>query len=475
MGLWTRKSIRELQDLSQKEHHALKKHLSAFDLILLGIGSILGAGLFSLTGIAAAENAGPAIALSFLLAALGCALAGVCYSELAAMIPISGSAYTYAYATMGEFVAWIIGWVLILEYALAAVTLAISWSAYLVSLLQDFNIHVSPTYVASPWQPITSAEGISSYGVLNLPAFLIIAVISLILILGIRQSAIFNKTMVVIKLSVVFLFMGLGFFYINYQNYKPFLPPNTGTFGAFGWSGVLQAAGVLFYAYIGFDALSTAAQETKNPQKAMPIGILGSLAICTVLYVLFALVLVGLVNYKELDVAAPVAFAIEHTPYPWLKTLVKIAILAGLTSGMLMALLGQSRIFYTMARDGLLPRYFGVLHPKFHTPWISNLILLVFVGLLSAFAPFSAVGHLTSLGTLLVFAMVCAGVLVLRYLEPDHPRPFRVPWAPFIPLLGVAVCTLMMFSLDFATWMRLIAWLILGILIYLFAKKEKIH
>jgi len=468
MGLWTRKSIRELQESSEEGNHKLKRHLTSFDLILLGIGCVIGAGLFSITGIAAAENAGPAIVIAFLIAAVGCAFAGLCYSELAAMIPIAGSAYTYAFATLGEFIAWIIGWNLILEYAIGAAAVSISWSAYMVSLLKDFNIELPAAFVASPWQPISHVAGVYEYGFINLPALLIIAVISVILIVGIKQSAVFNAAMVLTKVSVVILFIALGAFYINYDNYKPFLPPNTGEFGHFGWSGVMRAAGVVFFAYIGFDAVSTAAQEAKTPQKSMPIGILGSLVICTILYVLFSLVMTGLVNYKDLNVAAPAALAIENTPFHWLQGLVKLAILAGLTSVMLVLLLGQSRVFYAMAKDGLLPSMFANIHPTYHTPWISNLILLVFSGLIGAFAPLSVVGHMTSIGTLFAFAIVCAGVLVLRYTEPKLYRPFKTPWVPFVPIMGILVCLLMMLSLGIETWLRLIVWLVIGVLVYFY-------
>lgn len=466
MGLWTRKSVPELikSTLESEESPQLKRTLTSFDLVMLGIGCVIGAGLFSITGIAAAENAGPAVIISFLLAALGCALAGLCYSELAAMIPIAGSAYTYAYATLGEFIAWVIGWDLILEYAIGAAAVAISWSSYCVSLLQDFDLSLPSAFVASP---------LEASAVINLPALFIIVVISILLILGIRQSARVNSFMVAIKVGVVILFIGLGIWFIQPANHTPFIPPNEGTFGAFGWSGILRAAGVVFFAYIGFDAVSTAAQEAKTPQKAVPYGILGSLFICTVLYVLFAYVLTGLVHYKQLDVAAPVALAIEQTPYPWLKILVKLAILAGLTSVILVLLLGQSRIFYSMARDGLLPSVFGTVHPTFRTPWISNLVLMVFSGLIAAFAPLSAVGHMTSIGTLFAFTLVCAGVWVLRYRHPEIPRPFKVPFVPWVPLLGIGVCVTMMLSLGWVTWVRLLIWLSIGLVIYFFSYKKR--
>lgn len=468
MGIWTRKSIKELEANSEDARHKLRRTLTPFNLIMLGIGCIIGAGLFSITGIAAAENAGPAITVSFVIAALGCAFAGLCYSELAAMIPVAGSAYTYAYATMGELPAWVIGWTLILEYALGAAAVSISWSAYMVSFLQDFGIQLPTQIAASPWQSVALQDGTHVFGYINLLAFLIVAIISTILIIGIQQSAIINSVMVAIKVSVVLLFIGFGFFYINYDNYHPFLPSNTGNFGEFGWSGVMRAAGVVFFAYIGFDAVSTAAQEAKAPQKSMPIGILGSLAICAVLYILFSFVMTGLVNYKELNVAAPAALAIEHTPLNWLQGLIKIAIIAGLTSVILVMLLGQSRVFYSMSRDGLLPEMFSRIHPTFQTPWISTLVLMVFVGLIGAFCSLELVGHMTSIGTLMAFVMVCLGVLILRYRQPWIPRPFKTPWVPFVPIMGILVCLAMMFSLGYESWLRLLVWMGIGLIFYFY-------
>lgn len=468
MGLWTRKSIQELQQSSEEGKHKLKRHLGALNLIMLGIGCIVGAGLFSITGIAAAENAGPAIVISFIIASIGCVFAGLCYSELAAMIPIAGSAYTFAYATMGELTAWCIGWTLVLEYAIGAATVSISWSAYMVAFLQDLGIHLPVVITASPWQAVQLIDGTRAFGLINLPACLVVMAISFILIRGIQQSAFVNTIMVITKVTVVLIFIAVGFFYINYQNYDPFLPANTGAFGDFGWSGVFRAAGIVFFAYIGFDAVSTAAQETKNPQVNLPIGILGSLAICTLLYILFAFVMTGLVNYKELNVAAPAALAIDQTPFPWLQKLLTLAILMGLTSVILVLLLGQSRIFFAMAKDGLLPPFFCEVHPTYHTPWRSNLILMVFVGLFGGFAPLEVVGSMTSIGTLLAFVIVCAGVLVLRYIEPKIPRPFRTPFVPYVPLLGILVCLTMMFSLGLENWARLIVWLLIGLLVYFY-------
>lgn len=466
MGLWSKKSIINVAANEAEGTVHLNRYLTSFDLILLGIGVVVGAGLFTITGIAASQNAGPAIVLSFIIAAIGCAFAGLCYCEMATMIPVSGSVYTYTYATMGELVAWTIGWSLVLEYAIGAAAVSISWSGYLVSFLQDFNIPIIPELAASPWQPVHLKDGSTVYGWINLPALLVVIVISSLLIKGIRDSALVNTFMVIIKVSVVLIFIVVGFFYIDPANYHPFIPANTGEFGAFGFSGVMRAAGVVFFAYVGFDSISTAVQETKNPQKSIPVGIIGSLAICTVLYILFSLVLTGLTNYTELNVAAPVSVAIEKTPFPWLHELVDLAIICGLTSVILVLLLGQSRIFYIMSKDGLLPSLFSRLHPKFHTPWYCNLVLMVMVGLFGAFAPLSALGHMTSIGTLLAFVMVCACVLILRYRHPEIPRSFRTPFVPLIPILGILVCLSMMISLGIDNWLRLIIWMAIGLVIY---------
>lgn len=471
MGYFTRKSAAMLSSHTELPgERKLKRVLGATDLIMLGIGAVIGAGLFSLTGIAAAENAGPAITLSFILAAIGCALAGLCYSELASMFPVSGSAYSYTFATMGELPAWIIGWSLILEYAIGAATVSISWSAYVISLLHDLGVYLPVAWTSSPWQAVQLENGDLAHGWINLPAVFIVVATSLLLIVGIRASSRVNAVIVSMKVIAVLLFILLGFFYILPENYTPYIPPNTGEFGSFGISGIFRAAGVLFFAYVGFDAISTAAQETKNPQRNLPIGILGSLAICTLLYVLFGTVLTGLVNYQDLHVAAPVAVAIDKIPFPWLHWVVKFAVIAGLTSVILVLLLGQSRIFYSMSKDGLLPKSLSEIHAKFHTPWISTLLLMVFVGGISAFAPISAVGHMTSIGTLLAFTIVCAGVLILRYTDPKLPRPFKTPFSPVVPILGIVVCLGLMVSLDIASWARLLVWLAIGLLFYFYRK-----
>lgn len=474
MSLWRTKSIQFLEEEANSGTQKLERSLGPVSLVLLGIGAIIGAGLFSITGIAAAQNAGPAIIISFILASIGCAFAGLCFSELASMIPVAGGAYSYTYATLGEFVAWIIGWVLMLEYAAGAAVVSISWSAYVVSFLEGFHIHLPHAIISSPWQP-AHLDGTMVQGWINLPAMLIVMLMSFLLVLGVDKSAKVNAVLVVIKVSVVLLFIAIGFGYTQESNYVPFIPENTGTFGEYGWSGIARAAGIVFLAYIGFDAVSTAAQEVKNPQRSLPIGIIGSLLICTILYVLFAYVMVGLIPYPELDDAAPVAAAINKTPYLWLNGLIKLAIIAGLTSVVLVLLLGQSRIFFTMSKDGLLPPFFSIVHPRYHTPWIANLILMVIVGAFAAFAPLSLVGQLTSIGTLLAFAIVCASVIVLRKTHPQLPRPFKTPWVPTIPILGILICLTLMLSLGWATWMRLIVWVVVGLVVYFSYGKWNSH
>jgi basic amino acid/polyamine antiporter, APA family len=476
MSLFATKPLSTILNESGGGSQSLRRSLGPGSLIALGIGAIIGAGLFSLTGIAAAENAGPAVVLSFLLAAVGCAFAGMCYSEFSTMIPIAGSAYTYAYATMGELLAWIIGWDLVLEYAVGAATVSISWSSYVVSLLHDWGIELPAKLIASPWQPMTLPNGTVVYGAINLPAVLIVCGVSFLLMTGIRESASVNAVVVVIKVTVVLVFIGVGWGFINPANHTPFIPPNTGTFGEFGWSGIVRAAGVIFFAYIGFDAVSTAAQEARNPQKDMPIGIIGSLVICTVLYVLFAYVMTGLEHYTKFrGNAAPVALAIQATPFGWLKTAVKIAIIAGFTSVILVMLLGQSRVFYSMSRDGLLPRIFSDIHPTWRTPYRSNMLFMVFVSLFSAFAPISVVGHMTSIGTLFAFVIVCGAVLIMRHTHPEMPRPFKTPLVPLTPILGILVCLLMMFGLGLSNWIRLFAWLAIGLCIYVFYSRYHSH
>jgi APA family basic amino acid/polyamine antiporter len=478
MSLFRRKDISTLQ-VEVGSDHSLKRALGPVNLVALGIGAIIGAGIFVLTGQAAANYAGPAIVYSFILAGTACALAGLCYAEFSAMIPIAGSAYTYGYATLGELLAWIIGWDLILEYLFAASTVAVGWSGYVVSFLKDLGINIPPQFTSAPyvhtappdagfnvWRLFT--EGWSSTGaVLNVPAMLIVGLITILLIIGISESASFNNVIVIIKLTVVFLFIGFGLAYINRENWEPFVPPAAGP-GKYGWDGILRGAGVIFFAYIGFDAVSTAAQETKNPQRDMPIGILGSLAICTVLYIAVALVLTGIVKYTQLNVPDPIAVGINAAGpgLAWLRPIVKIGAIAGLSSVILVMLLGQPRIFYTMSKDGLLPPIFSRVHPKFRTPYIASALTgaaaMAFAGLL----PIGLLGELVSIGTLLAFAIVCAGVLVLRYTDPERPRPFRTPLVPFVPILGILACFYLMSGLPVDTWARLVVWMALGLAIY---------
>jgi len=400
------------------------------------------------------------------VAAIGCAFAGLCYSEFSCMIPVAGSAYTYAYTTLGEWLAWIIGWDLVLEYAVGAATVSISWSGYVVSLLHDLGIELPAQLVAGPFEPLHLPDGRLIHGVVNLPAVFIITMISLLLMVGIKESARTNAVIVVIKVAVVLVFIGLGWIYIDKGNYTPFIPPNAGVFGQFGLSGIMAGAGTIFFAYIGFDAVSTAAQEAKNPQKDMPIGIIGSLIICTILYVLFAIVLTGMVSYTKLGVAAPVALAIDKTPFLWLNKLVKLGIIAGFTSVILVMLLGQSRVFYSMSRDGLVPKVFSAIHPRFRTPWRSNLLFCFFVAPFSAFLPLKVVGHMTSIGTLFAFVIVCAGVWVLRRKNPDAPRPFKTPLVPLVPIMGILWNFAMMYSLGWDNWIRLGVWFLIGQVLY---------
>ncbi|KAB1078840.1 amino acid permease [Methylobacterium soli] len=461
------KSLERLNADAEAGEHTLQRTLGPWSLIGLGIGAVIGAGLFSLTGIAAAEHAGPAVVISFAIAALGCAFAGMCYSELAGMIPVAGSAYTYAYATMGEFVAWIIGWDLVLEYAVGSATVSVSWSKYVTRFLHEFGVDLPASLVHSPFETYQLADGTAAHGLVNLPAILIICAASFLLMVGIRESARVNAIVVAIKLAVVAVVIGVGVFYIKRQNYVPFIPENTGTFGEYGWSGIMRAAGVVFFAYIGFDAVSTAAQEAKNPQRNMMIGILGSLAICTVIYILFAGVLTGLVRFDAMKGdAAPVNTAIAQTPFPWLTSLVTLGIIAGFSTVILVLLLGQSRVFYTMSQDRLLPGFFSRIHPTWKTPYRSNLFFMVFTGALGGFLPISQLGHMTSIGTLLAFVLVCLGVIILRRTQPDAKREYRTPLVPLVPILGIVACGAMMLSLDGETWLRLVVWLAIGLVIY---------
>lgn len=470
--LWIKKPLEKLLQESTGEGNQLKRTLGPGSLVALGIGAIIGAGLFSITGGAAANQAGPAITISFIVAALGCAFAGLCYAEFASMIPVAGSAYTYSYATMGEFIAWIIGWDLVLEYAVGAATVSISWSRYLVKFCEGFDVHLPAALTVGPW------DG----GVINLPAIFIVILMSLLLMKGTQESALVNGIIVGLKVAVVIIFIILGWKYINESNYVPYIPDNTGKFGEYGFSGIIRAAAIVFFAYIGFDAVSTAAQEAKNPRKDMPIGILGSLVICTILYILFAHVMTGVTNYtafKGQDGIAPVAVAIEnmgtpdasgaiHPDYPWLNRAIIVAILAGYASVILVMLLGQSRVFFSMSKDGLLPRVFSAVHPKFQTPVKNNTMFLVFVSLFAAFVPARVVGEMTSIGTLFAFILVCIGIIVMRKQMPDAPRAFKTPLVPLVPILGIFTCFFMMAFLPLDTWIRLFVWMIIGFDVYLY-------
>jgi len=460
MGIWAKKSIASLR--AEAEAGTLRRVLGPVNLTTLGVGAIIGAGIFVLTGQAAAQYAGPAITLSFVFAGLACAFAGLCYAELASMIPVAGSAYTYSYATMGELLAWIIGWDLILEYSLGASTVAVGWSGYVVSFLRDLGIIVPPQFAAAAGTPLDGG----GTAIFNLPAALITLAVSALLVLGIRESARANATIVMIKVAVVLLFIGFGVSYMHSENLTPYIPPNTGEFGQYGWSGIMRGAGVIFFAYIGFDAVSTAAQEAKNPQRDMPIGILGSLVICTILYIAVAAVLTGIVPYTQLNVADPIAVGIDATGLAWLRPLVKMGAIAGLSSVILVMLLAQPRIFYTMSHDGLLPPVFAKIHPKFRTPHITTIITGIVVAIASGLFPIGILGELVSIGTLLAFALVCAGVLVLRRTNPDVDRPFRTPGMPFVPILGVVSCLYLMAGLPWPTWERLLIWLAIGMAIY---------
>lgn len=458
---------KSIESILKEEKGELKKTLGATSLVLLGIGAIIGAGIFSLTGIAAAENAGPAVTISFMIAGLGCAFAGLCYAEFASMLPIAGSAYTYSYATLGEFIAWIIGWDLILEYAVGAATVAISWSRYLIKLLEKLGVDNIPyQWMMSPFET-NIVNGTEVHGIVNIPAIFITCLMSLILIRGMNESAKLNNVIVALKITVVIAFIVLGWSYMDPANHADYIPANTGAFEHFGWTGVMTGAAVVFFSFIGFDAVSTAAQEAKNPQRDMPIGILGSLVICTILYVLFSYVMTGLENYQLFrGEAAPVALAIAATPYAFFQELIIIAILAGYTSVIMVLLMGQSRVFFSMSKDGLVPAIFSEVHPKYQTPWKSNILFALLVSLFAGLVPVSVVGEMTSIGTLFAFVLVCVGVLVLRKKQPDAPRAFRTPWVPFVPLMGIGICLYLMYALPTDTWIRLIVWMAIGIAIY---------
>jgi APA family basic amino acid/polyamine antiporter len=483
-----------LAEAHDESKAGLRRVLGPVNLITLGIGAIIGAGIFVVTGTVAATLTGPAIVLSFILAGSGCLFAGLCYAEFASLIPIAGSAYTYGYATLGEIFAWIIGWDLIIEYAFGSASVAVGWSGNLISLFQSFGVQLPPRLTAPPgtllvlyngqWArlstigPLLASAGVdpsklpAAHGILDLPAYLVIALITAILVIGVRESANFNSLIVFIKIATVLTFVAIAAAFllrhpqVAAANWHPFIPPNQGTFGAFGWSGVARGAGVIFFAYIGFDAVSTAAQEARNPQRDMPIGILGSLAICTVLYVALGWTLTGVVHYTLLNTSAPVALGIQATGERWGSIVVMLGTFAGLTTTMLVMLMGQSRVFFSMSRDGLLPAWAGRVHPRFRTPWISSIVVGFFVAIVAGGLPIGVLSQLTSIGTLLAFVIVCAGVWALRIKRPDLPRPFKAPLVPLVPILGIGISLGLMISLPWSTWLRLIVWLVAGMAIY---------
>ena len=467
LGITARKSVDDIIKSGEADSHNLSKTLGPFSITAMGIGAIIGAGIFVLTGTASARYAGPAIMLSFVLGGIVCSFVGLCYAELASMLPVCGSSYTYTYATLGEVFAWIIGWDLILEYSMGAATVAVGWSGYFVSLLHGVGIDIPPNLAAATGTVVHYADGSTGTALLNLPAVLVVGLLTTMLIFGTKESARLNNIMVAVKLTVVVAFILLGAQYVNPAHWHPFIPDNNGEFGHFGLSGILRGSSVVFFAFIGFDAVSTAAQEAKTPQRDMPIGILGSLIISTLLYIMVAAVLTGLVPYTDLNVADPIAKGVDVIGLSWFSFLIKLGALTGLTTVILVSLFGQSRILYMMAHDGLLPGLFSHIHPKLQTPYRSQIMIGVVVAITAALVPIEVLGELVSIGTLFAFVLVCSAVIYLRRSDPATKRPFRVPAVPWIPVLGILFCLLLMAGLPLVTWLRLAIWLVIGMVIYM--------
>ena len=472
MDLFQTKSISALQ-AEVATSRELRKSLSPLNLVSLGIGAVIGAGIFVLTGNAAAQYAGPAIVISFVISGLGCLFAGLCYAEYAAMIPIAGSAYTYAYATLGELVAWVIGWDLILEYLFASSTVAVGWSGHAQDFLAEFGLHLPARLCGAPIKYVAGTGFQATGALFDLPAVAIVVSLTWLLVIGIKESATFNNVMVIAKVAVLLAVIGFGAWFLRghpqfaMSNWTPFIPANTGRFGEFGWSGIFKGAAVIFFAYIGFDAVSTTAQEARNPQRDMPIGILGSLGICTLIFVGVSLVLCGMAKYTDLNNPAPVVYALQHAGAPVaLRFCVEVAAIAGLSSVILVMLMGQPRIFFSMAKDGLLPPVFARVHPRFRTPYITTIATGAVAAVAAAFLPLNVLGQLVSIGTLFAFVIVCVGIAVLRRIRPDTPRPFRAPFVPLVPILGAGICLAQMASLPGDTWLRLVIWMGIGFAIY---------
>ncbi|MDR3141678.1 MAG: amino acid permease [Tannerellaceae bacterium] len=466
--LFKKKDISDVLNEPEENKGKLKRNLSAHNLVALGIGAIVGTGIFVITGQAAALYAGPALTVSFLISALGCVMAGLCYAEFAAMIPTSGGVYSYSYTTMGEILAWFVGWILVLEYLFACSSVAVGWSGYMLSLLHGWGIPFPEQLAGSTFDHLSDGRWVWTGRMINFPAVFIIGVVSAFLIGGIRQSAIVNNIIVVIKVSVILLFIAFGLSYVDTGNWTPYIPENTGGFGNFGWTGIFRGAAVVFFAYLGFDALSTTAGEARNPQKDMPKGILISLLICACLYVAVTTVLTGIVNYKELNVDAPIALAIDRAGagLAWLSPFIKLGAIAGLSSVILVMMLGQSRIYYSISKDGLLPELFSKVHDKHGVPHNATLFASVVTALIAGLFPLHVLSELVSIGTLTAFTIVCISILILRKTQPDLKRPFKTPLVPFVPLLGAVICVVQMASLPWDTWARLIGWTVFGFIIY---------